>query len=221
MAKVKSPLLSIGAQGSVGKSVVFASWRGVPYVRQHVNPSNPNTQAQQAVRGTFAQLDEQYKRLGPLAREPWTAEAKRRPLTDRNAFMRANMPVLRGEADMSAFIGSMGAAGGLPPTSVLAETGAAEGEIDVTIGTSKAPAGWTLTAVVAVAIHDRDPSAPPTTFAVEGSVENPDLESEATVTLTGAVTGEDYVVSAWTVWQKANGDTAYGASLTAPIVAAG
>lgn len=46
MAKIKTPLLSLGASGSLGKSIVFGTWKGIATARQHVVPANPKTAAQ-------------------------------------------------------------------------------------------------------------------------------------------------------------------------------
>lgn len=50
MASVKGPLFSLSASGAVAKTLVYGSWKGVKTVRQHVDPANPNTAAQQTQR---------------------------------------------------------------------------------------------------------------------------------------------------------------------------
>ena len=50
MAKVKGPLMSMGATGQLGKSLVFMTWKGIKDVRSHVIPSNPQTDGQMAQR---------------------------------------------------------------------------------------------------------------------------------------------------------------------------
>ena len=50
MAKVKAPLLSLGATGQLGKTVVFSTWKGIKTGREYVKPSNPQTIAQVAQR---------------------------------------------------------------------------------------------------------------------------------------------------------------------------
>lgn len=220
MAKVNGPLMSLDARGSVASSMTFAAWRGVKYIRQRVVPSNPRTTAQTTTRNTFAALDELWKRMGALSRAPWEAEVQRRPLTPRNAIIRANVPALRGNADMTGWIGSMGALAGLPPTNLTTTGGAASGEIDATITSPAEPTDWTLDAVVAQAIADRDPAVDPTEFVVEVEDTAPTVDGDTTLTLTGLTAGADYVVSAWTRWIRPDGQTAYGASLTSGIVAA-
>jgi hypothetical protein len=51
MAKLNAPLLSFGASGQIGKSLVFFPWKGLNVARQYVVPTNPNTVPQQDQRG--------------------------------------------------------------------------------------------------------------------------------------------------------------------------
>lgn len=54
MAKVKSPLLSLGASGQIAKSIVFSTWKGIADVRQYVVPANPKSAGQVTQRGFMA-----------------------------------------------------------------------------------------------------------------------------------------------------------------------
>jgi len=40
VSKLKAPLLSLGASGQIGKSLVFFGWKGLDVVREYVIPSN-------------------------------------------------------------------------------------------------------------------------------------------------------------------------------------
>lgn len=51
MAKLKAPLLSLGASGAIGKALVFFPWKGINAVREYVVPANPKTAGQIAQRG--------------------------------------------------------------------------------------------------------------------------------------------------------------------------
>ncbi|GAJ22097.1 unnamed protein product, partial [marine sediment metagenome] len=84
MARLTAPLLSLGASGTIAKSLVYSVWKGIPYVRVHVIPANPNSVAQQEVRGIFSTLAEMWKRMPQLARDPWQADVLGLPLTARN-----------------------------------------------------------------------------------------------------------------------------------------
>ncbi len=50
MAKLKAPLLSLGASGQLGKSLVYFPWKGLNVVREYIIPSNPQTSAQNTQR---------------------------------------------------------------------------------------------------------------------------------------------------------------------------
>jgi len=51
VAKLKAPLLSLGAAGAIGKSLVYFGWKGIDCVREYVIPSNPKTALQTTQRG--------------------------------------------------------------------------------------------------------------------------------------------------------------------------
>jgi len=50
VAKLKAPLLSLGAAGAIGKSLVFFGWKGLDCVREYVIPANPKSTLQVAHR---------------------------------------------------------------------------------------------------------------------------------------------------------------------------
>lgn len=51
MAKLKAPLMSLGASQQLGKSLVFFPWKGLDVVREYVVPANPRTSGQTTQRG--------------------------------------------------------------------------------------------------------------------------------------------------------------------------
>lgn len=51
MAKLKAPLLSLGAAGQIGKTIVFFPWKGINAAREYVVPANPKTTPQNDQRG--------------------------------------------------------------------------------------------------------------------------------------------------------------------------
>lgn len=55
MAKLKAPLMSLGAQGKLGNALVFFGWKGLDVVREYVIPSNPRTDPQIEQRGYFTE----------------------------------------------------------------------------------------------------------------------------------------------------------------------
>lgn len=216
MAKTTAPLLSFGGSGQIAKTMVYSTWKGVPYVRRHVVPANPNTLAQQATRTLFAQLREMWKVAPSLVTDAWNAFALGRPFTGMNKYVGENIRVLRGEADFANFIGSPGAKGGPAPTTWLATTGAGSGEINVDFTVPSPPTGWTLKKSVVSAFPDQTPGGIFTGIisAYEITVAPWDHA------ITGLQAGTDYVVSGWLVWEKPDGSAAYSVG-TSQIVASG
>jgi hypothetical protein len=210
MSKTTAPLLSFDGRGQIAKTMVYSRWRGIPYVRRHVIPANPNTTAQQFVRKKFALLREMWKIAPTEVQAAWNAFATGRPFTGFNKFVGENVRVLTNPANMDAFIGSPGAAGGLPPTAVTATTGTNAGEIDVAWTAPAPPSGWTLTEAVAMAFLDQAPDG-----IFQGTISAiTDASTPYEGTFTGLVAGEAYQVAGWLVWEKADGKAAYSVGIT-------
>jgi len=55
MAKLKAPLMSLGASGALGKSIVYFPWKGLDVVREYVIPANPKSDDQLIQRGYFSE----------------------------------------------------------------------------------------------------------------------------------------------------------------------
>lgn len=209
MARTTAPLLSFSGKGQISKTMVFASWRGIAYARRYVIPENPNTTAQQTTRNTFKTMTAAWKVTGALHRAPWDRYAAGRPFTDRNAYIGQNVEALRGKADMTDYVGSPGASGGLPAESITVSAGA--GQLTVDFTTPTPPNGWTLDSAIAVAFPDQDPAALWGGPFTEGE----DASSQSQVVLTGLTAGTLYVVTAWLEWTKPDGRKAYGPSINA------
>lgn len=70
MAKLKAPLLSLGASGSIGKAIVYFTWKGLNVARQHVVPSNPKTSGQTTQRGYLTEAVDAIHAAQALAADP-------------------------------------------------------------------------------------------------------------------------------------------------------
>jgi len=207
MAGVTAPLLSFGASGAIAKTQVYSTWRGKPYVRRHVVPSNPNTAGQQLTRNTFAWLQSVYKIAPSLFTAPWEAYIAGKPLTSRNAFTKFNNGVLREETDLALFNFSPGALGGLPPASVVIDNEAGNLEVNVTVPTV-IPTGWTLVRAIAASIADQDPQSDADYTIVAGS----DATDPYEINLAGTA-AVLYRVGTWLEWLRPDGKTAYSPSV--------
>ena len=56
MAKLKAPLLSLGASGAIGKALVFFNWKGLDVAREYVIPANPKSTLQLAQRALLTDI---------------------------------------------------------------------------------------------------------------------------------------------------------------------
>lgn len=206
MAKSKSPLFGIDASGAIGDSVVYASWRGVKYARQYVVPSNPRTEEQMMTRSCFSFLNGLWAKMPGLGREPWRLYVAGKPMIDRNAFIKINLPQLREANSLNGFVASPGVAGGFPLVSFTV-TGFA-GQIQASAGVATLPAGWSVASVIFMVINQQDPHG---SFSGDVLVQA-DTTAPYSVTFTGLSAG-DYVVTAWAKYVRPDGKDAYGPSL--------
>lgn len=217
MAKLTGPLLSFGARGQIGKTLVASSWRGISTARQYVIPANPRTTAQQTNRTRFAFLRELYKRLPSAPIAAFNAYASGRKFTGMNAFVGENNRLLVGETDLSALEMSPGSGGAFAPTSVSAVAGLGSGTIDVTIvPPADLPDGWTVVRAWAVAVVDQNP-----TLLFSGPIaQGSDTTAPYVITLTGMGSGVACRVMGFIEYTKPNGQTAYSVSLNAAATSA-
>lgn len=212
MAKTTAPLLSFGAAGQIARTGVYASWKGIPYVRRYVIPANPRTTKQQVTRNIFKTLQQMWLLAPPDLKAPFELNAAGRPYTPNNKFTSSN---LRGvdtstpPTSFDFFVGSPGAKGGLPPLSLTLTP--ASGQITAAVGSPQIPDDWTITQAVGVCFEDQDPQVD---FA--GTIQaQTDTSSPYSLVFTGLTAATDYVVSAWLEWTRPDGTTAYSTSLVA------
>lgn len=92
MAKVDGPLFSFSASGSLADTIVFSRWKGRPYVRQRVIPSNPRTGLQVGLRQMFAFLAQQWASgLDSTQKASWDALAAQKVISPFDAYMGGGM----------------------------------------------------------------------------------------------------------------------------------
>jgi hypothetical protein len=205
MSKVTAPLLSFGASGQIAKSLVFGTWKGVPYSRRYVIPSNPRSADQTLTRNSFKFLSDVYKVSPTNFRATWQRYAVGKAMTDRNAFIKQNNSMLRVAADLDGMWFSPGAFGGLPVVPVVTP---GDNLLTVTAAPpDPLPPGWTVLRFVAAAILNQDPQAPTDFDIVEGS----DSSDPYSVVL-ALGSALEYSVAGWFVYQRSalTTDLAYG-----------
>jgi len=212
MAKTTAPALSFDASGGIAKTMVYTRWRGLPVVRRYVIPANPRTEGQTLTRDIFRTTGQMWQFLGPIGREPWTANARGKQYFNRNKFQGDNVRALRAAPeDFGAFIGSPGALGGLPATLITPTPASTSISFAVTVPTP--PTGWTVEAVQGVLFPDGDPVDEFSTPIAELE----DTSSTYALDFTGLASETDYVASIWVKWSKPNGDFAYSISETQTV----
>lgn len=210
MAGLTSPLLSLGARGTIGKSITYSSWKGLAYARQRVVPANPKTTAQVAVRGTFKWVHDAFKFMPSVVTQNWVSYAKGKPLTGPNAFQQANMPVLIGQTVITDIVFSKPTNGGPPTPGLTATPGSGSVSLAPVIPTL--PPGWTIVQAIGVAMMQQNPSTESeqvTAFAQTAS------SSPWTVSITGLLHSQVYVCSVFFKYLRPDGVTAYGGGFNA------
>jgi len=79
MTKVRDPLFSRKASGRFARDLVYASWRGIPYVRLFQKSSQPDTPRQRAVNVHFGKVSQRWAGLSEEQREAWRRLASKWP----------------------------------------------------------------------------------------------------------------------------------------------
>jgi hypothetical protein len=130
-------------------------------------------------------------------------------MTDRNGFIKQNLPDMRDEVDVNNFIFSPGARSGIAAASMVATGG--NDQITVDITAPALPSGWTITEAIAAAILQQDPQTADDYTIASGS----DATSTYQVVLTGLNNTAEYLVGAWFKFARPDGSFAYGRSISA------
>lgn len=91
MARVKAPLFSLGASGSVGKSIVYSNWKGRDYCREYQIPQNPSTSLQVNVRTAWDLMVASWQALAPATKIIWDTFAEQFQMSGFNQYMSRGM----------------------------------------------------------------------------------------------------------------------------------
>lgn len=199
--------MSLSASGTIAKTLTYGDWKGIQYARTRVIPANPQSTEQTKTRSVFSYLQDLYKFMPSIAREPWIAATTGIPMTPQNLLLSRNVGTLRDELDLILAVLSPGARGGIPPTSIVITPGS--GTLSVAVTAPTGPAGWTLTAAQGVVVRDQDPH-----LAIVGRpVAVEDLTSAYVLLFSGLTSAEDYQVAVWLKWLTPSGQDAYSVAL--------
>lgn len=207
MAKTVAPLLSFDAGGQIAKTQVYSRWKGRSYVRRYVVPANPNSSAQQAVRGAFSWLMKAWKFWPGSSAAAWTLYGDNLRITDRNAFAKLNVTAIRGETTLDNLILSPSAGSGLIAAGMTLTPG--DDSVTVALTAPALPVGWTITAAWAMAIPTQNPATTENFAIVSGT----DAVTPYEIVLTAMESATEYLVGGWFEYTKTNGLKAYGQAL--------
>lgn len=210
MAKVTAPLLSFGAGGAIAKTQVYASWKGIPYVRRYVIPANTPSTEKDKTKNLFRTLTQLYKNMDTDAVTPWAAFASGKPMTSRNALLKFNVAktAMWGQTDWMDFIGSPSTKSA-PTFNSYALGSSGAGILTSTVALPPSPTGWTPAAAVYVLRVNDNPQTTTDYSITSHSI----VSTPWQLALTGLATAT-YMVSGWIVWNIGGGLFAYSASKT-------
>ncbi len=208
MAKANMPILSGEARGQVGKSLVYATWRGVRYARRYVVPANPRTEEQTKTRTTFSFLNDFWKKM-ILPQATWNAAAEGRPVTGRNLFVAENLPSLRGAENLEGMVISPGARGGFPPAFISVGL---NGDIYCQIFPGAIPPDWEIIRAIFVCYEDQVPADKFIGYYAEAYASGPTFSVEFAVGSQGF-----FWVQAYFEYRRPDRKIAYSPSLVSSI----
>jgi len=90
MVKLAGPCMSMDASGKLANTIVFAKWKGRPYARSLVIPSNPRSVSQVGIRAMFKWLAQTWAGLTAGNKATWEDRAKQTIISPFNAYMAYN-----------------------------------------------------------------------------------------------------------------------------------
>jgi len=90
VVKLKSPMMSLDASGSVGKAITFSKWKGRNYVRKLVIPHNPQSGLQTGMRAWLTWLSKYWAVLSAGDKAVWAAYYPADSISGINSFVKFN-----------------------------------------------------------------------------------------------------------------------------------
>jgi len=122
MVKIKGPMLSATASGSLGPATTLASWKGRAYARKKGAPADPRSPQQMSYRALLAFLAERWKTLTTLQQATWFPTALDANVPPYNAFMAHNLELWSNFKAPTKAFGAL-PVGTLPSLSAMTATG--------------------------------------------------------------------------------------------------
>lgn len=91
MVKLKGPVLSVAAGGTIGKTATYANWKGRAYLKFKPTPAQPRSGLQVSMRAMMTFLTKQWKQLTDNQQATWANAYPDPQLNNYNAFLRHNL----------------------------------------------------------------------------------------------------------------------------------
>jgi hypothetical protein len=120
MVKAFSPMMSLDASGTVGKSITFSKWKGRNYVRKRVKPANPKSGLQTGMRAPMRFMSQSYASLTTTQKTNWKNQYKSLKITGLNSQARFNQTRVRQNLGLYSDPTNTPAAAEAAPTGVTA-----------------------------------------------------------------------------------------------------
>ena len=91
MVRVNGPAFSLEASGSLAGALVFSRWKGRPYIRELVKPSNPRTGGQVGIRQMLRFLTQEWQGIPSASQVTWKDRADSKVVSNFNAYVGYNV----------------------------------------------------------------------------------------------------------------------------------
>ncbi len=91
MVKLQGPMFSLAASGTIADTVTFSTWKGRPYARERVIPSNPKSGAQVGRRSMFTFLTQNWDAISTAFKATWQSTADDLIASPFNGYLSVNM----------------------------------------------------------------------------------------------------------------------------------
>jgi hypothetical protein len=95
MVKLKGPMMSMDASGSIGNVLVFSKWKGRNYARRHVIPANPQSGLQVGMRAMLSWMTKRYGSIAAATKLDWAAFYSAESISGINGYLKFNQPRVR------------------------------------------------------------------------------------------------------------------------------
>jgi len=91
MVRLKGPMMSLDASGTLAKTLVFSKWKGINYARRPAIPANPKSGGPLSVRAMMQFRSQYWTSLSVSEKADWETRAAVTNISPFNAYISYNM----------------------------------------------------------------------------------------------------------------------------------